>query len=109
MWQTSGTDGYTALDLVDLDNDSIPEIVAGTENGSVVVIDGQSKLAETAFPVSSGKIYSLTLTDIQVENQGSRDIIFSSNGMFQVYDVNKKTLPGSVNMPVKRRGCQMRC
>jgi hypothetical protein len=92
MWQTGGTDSYTALNLVDLDGDSIPEIVAGTENGSVVVIDGQSQLREAVFPVSTGKIYSLALLDIQLENQADPDIIFSSNGMAQVYDVNQKAV-----------------
>jgi hypothetical protein len=78
---TSTESNYTNIDLFDFNNDGIPDIVASTSDGHIVVIDGKSKLRLSDVNPETTSIASVRA----YKNNNSLFYIYSSNNRLNIY------------------------
>jgi hypothetical protein len=89
QWQ-SAVGGYSSLDLHDIDNDGREEILVGTNQGNIIVIDGQTKAEEFNIKVSSSPITGLQAQDI--DQDGTVELTFTSSATVGIYSIEESTL-----------------
>jgi len=78
---TSTESNYTNIDLFDFNNDGIPDIVASTTDGHIVVIDGKSKLKLSDVTPETTSIASVRA----YKNNNSLFYIYSCNNRLNIY------------------------
>jgi hypothetical protein len=86
---TSTESNYTNIDLFDFNNDGIPDIVASTTDGHIVVIDGKTKLKLSDITPETTTIASVRA----YKNSNSLFYIYSCNSKLNIYqnDTNCST------------------
>jgi len=89
QWQ-SPTNGYYAVTLDDTDNDGRKEIFAGTKDGNVVVMDGQTFTEKLKIKVGSSSVVGLHTYDI--DKVEGREIIAASAAAVSIYNLKSSSL-----------------
>ena len=89
QWQST-ISGCYGLDLYDTDKDGKKEIVVGTENGHILIVDGQTFAEEFNINVSSSSIVGLQVDDI--DNNGKVEIVFANSGSLGICNVNSSDI-----------------
>ena len=69
---------FTNIDLYDFDNDGIDEIVAGTSDGYIKIIDGATLQTSTSIKVSNDEIDGIKVADLNGDSVP--EYVFTSNG-----------------------------
>ena len=83
-FKESTDDRYSSMAVYDVDNDGINEIIAGTDNGLIDVLDGENLEKKFTITSASGKrINGIVVDDLNFDNKP--DYIFSSDGIIHIY------------------------
>lgn len=86
QWQSSFT-GVTSVDFDDIDGNGTTEVLVGTNQGQLIILNGQTLQAELNLSISDSAIASLKAYDF--DQNGSTELIFASAGSVQIYDFEK--------------------
>ena len=91
QWQ-SPRGGCYGMDLCDTDGDAVEEILAGTSDGHIVAIDGETHIEELDFHLALSSIDGLRAYDI--EQDGSVELVFGSSGVLSVFSIDDSVMLG---------------
>jgi len=78
---TSPETNYTNIDLFDFNNDNVPDIVASTSNGHIVVLDGKTKVILSDIAPETSNITSVRA----YKSDQTLYYIYSCNGALHFY------------------------
>lgn len=83
----SVANNYTSLDIIDLNNDGKDEIVAGTFNGFIKIIDGATLQVIQSFDAINSTIDRIKVIDLNGDS--IFEYVFTSNGTVYFSDLSK--------------------
>ena len=82
QWQSTESN-YSNIDLYDINNDGKKDIVAGTTDGYIKVLNGVDMQNIFSAQVCSGRIDGIFVSDLNNDNKP--EYIFTSNGYVYIY------------------------
>lgn len=89
QWRSAFT-GVTSVDLYDINGNGTIEILVGTNQGQLIVLNGQTLQEELNLSISNSAIASLKAYDF--DQNGSTELVFASAGSVQIYDLDQGTV-----------------
>lgn len=76
---------YTAVDVADTDGDGTKEIILGTDNGEISILDGSTFIEKQHIKTDCNMISALKVYDL--DNDSSQELVFTDNFILNIYNM----------------------